>query len=125
MRTWLLCRVELEEGHWAESVTYAVDTVPETIKQPAGAANSAGLRQAREAHQKDPGNAQAARELLERLYALPPEERDVALIRAVIERGAGTARALWILFDTERALGLERPAAETGVRLAGLLAGQR
>jgi hypothetical protein len=117
----LMARVRKEQQNldetilWAESV-WLYSPAAELINSPAEVTSS---REALLADwQAQPRSARLAACLAEALCREPPAQRDLALLREVVQRFPENLRIRWLLLQTELALGQKDAAAQTALELA-------
>jgi len=124
----LLCRAQLEAGHYDEAVRLVTALVEGTARgkelllmQPPGF----DLGMLRAEWERRPDDLERARRLAAKLAAQNPPAADLALLGRLAARFPRDPQLLWALFQAEQAAGLKEQAAASGYRLLLALAERR
>ena len=87
-----------------------------------GRAPTIDLGEAQIAWQSKPNDQVLGLQLAERMWDEPPGKRDLVLLAQVAERFPANLRLTWLLFQTQRQVGMEQSASTTALKLMRRLA---
>ena len=87
-----------------------------------GRAPTIDLGEAQIAWQSKPNDQALGLQLAERMWDEPPGKRDLVLLAQVAERFPANLRLTWLLFQTQRQVGMEQSASTTALKLMRRLA---
>jgi hypothetical protein len=123
-RDYLLCRAHFQAGDWPEVLRVVGGMLERSrwrIRLGSAEPATGDLAQLKAEWRTNANDEARAVRLADRLCLAPVGERELPLLRQLTGKFPRNLRLAWLVFTTERELGLGA-AAETGVRLAGLLA---